>query len=174
MKRNILIILIPILAVFVIGIALGTWVFINNQRPFRDVAVPDDRLVIPTLVQIDHDTITLKAKGDWITAYIEISERPWFPDVDVTKIDINTVKLNIYLKQNDKVFAENNPDYDFVTDPDLYLTDRDGDGKLERMVKFNLTKVQDILRPGNDVPIEVTGSLNDGRPFYGLAFVEVR
>lgn len=177
MKRKILIILIPVLAIFVVGIALGTWVVIENRRPFRDVVVPDDRLVIPALVQIDPDTINLKAKGDWITVYIELSKRPWFPDIDANKIDIDTVKLNIYLKQNNKVSAENSPDYDFVSDPTLYITDNDVDGKLERMVKFDLAKVQDILQLDDDlpdVPIEVTGSLNDGRPFYGLAFIKVR
>lgn len=145
----------------------------ENQKPFRDVVVPDDRLVIPAFLEIDPDTINLKAKGDWITAYIEISETQWFPDVDSTKIDIDTVKLNIYLKQNNKVSAENSPAYAFVTDPTLYITDHDGDGKLERMAKFNLANVQDILQLGDGWSIEVTGSLNDGRPFYGLAFVKV-
>jgi hypothetical protein len=174
MKRKILIILIPILAVLVVGIALGTWVVIENRRPFSDVAVPDDRLVIPTLIQIDPNTINLKAKGDWITVYIELSKRPWFPDIDVTQIDIDTVKLDNYLMQNNKVSAENSPEYDFVTDPNLYLTDHDGDGKLERMVKFDLAKVQNILQPNDGVSIEVTGSLDDGRPFYGLTFINVR
>ena len=174
MKRKILVILIPILVIFVAGIALGTWAIIENRRPFSDVAVPDDRLVIPATVVIDPDTLDLNVKGDWITVYIELSEREWFPDVDVNKIDIDTIKLNIYLKQNNKVSAENSPDYDFVTDPNLYLTDHDGDGKLERMVKFDLTKVQGILQLGDEISIEVTGSLDDGRPFYGLTFVNVR
>ncbi|MCJ7514534.1 MAG: hypothetical protein MUO89_00990 [Dehalococcoidia bacterium] len=174
MKRKFLIILIPVLAVFVVGIALGTWVAIENRKPFRDVAVPDDRLVIPALVQIDPDTINLKVKDDWITAYIELSKRPWFPDVDVTQIDIDTVKLDNYLMQNNKVSAENSPEYDFVTDPNLYLTDPDGDGKLERMVKFDLAKVQNILQLDDEIAIEVTGSLYDGRPFYGLTFINVR
>lgn len=174
MKRKILIILIPILAVLVVGIALGTWVVIENRRPFRDVAVPDDKSVIPALVQIDPDTINSKTKGDWITAYIEISETRWFKDVDSTKIDINTVKLDNYPDRNNKVSAENSPDYDFVTDSALYITDHDGDGKLERMVKFDLAKVQNILQLGDGVSIEVTGSLDDGRPFYGLASVNVR
>lgn len=174
MKRKVLVILIPILAVFVIGITLGTWVVINNLMPFRDVVVPSDKLVIPALVKIDPDTINSKTKGDWITAYIEISETRWFKDVDSTKIDINTVKLDNYPDRNNKVSAENSPEYDFVTDPNLYLTDHDGDGVLERMVKFNLARVQDILQLGDGISIEITGSLDDGRPFYGLAFVKVR
>lgn len=175
MKRKglLVLILVPLLVISLGGIAVGRWVYVQKQVPF-DVAVPDDKTVIPALVKIDPDTISLGTKGDWITAYIEISERPWFPDVDVAEININTVKLNIYLKQNNKIPAENSPDYAFVTDSSLYITDYDDDGKLERMVKFSLTKAQDILYIGNGIPIEVTGSLNDGRPLYGLTFVNVR
>jgi hypothetical protein len=42
------------------------------------------------------------------------------------------------------------------------------------MVKFSLTKAQDILYVGDGIPIEVTGSLDDGTPFYGLDMVKAR
>jgi len=173
MGKKILLILLSLLVIFGGGIVFSRWSYVRMHVPF-DVVVPSDELVIPALVQIDPDTINLKAKGDWITAYIEISGTRWFPDVDSTKIDIDTVKLNIYLKENNKVSAESSPAYAFVTDPTLYLTDHDGDGKLERMVKFNLAKVQDILYIGDGIPIEVTGSLDDSRPFYGLTWIKAR
>jgi hypothetical protein len=135
--------------------------------------VPSDELVIWALLEIDPDPINLNAKDDWITAYIEFPENKKFPDADVTKIDINSVKLDIYPEQNNKVSAENNRKYGFVKDPKSYITDHDRDGELERMVKFDRAQVQNILYPGRGVPIEVTGSLNDGRPFFGIQWIKV-
>lgn len=132
-----------------------------------DAVVPSDKVVIPAFLQIDPNTLNLKSKGNWITVYIELSHLPWFPGVDVTKIDINTVKLN------NQVSAENSLKYGFVKDPKSYLTDHDGDGELERMVKFDRAQVQYILHPGDYVKIEVTGSLTDGRPFFGLNWIKV-
>ncbi len=175
MKKKFLLIaiLVPLLLVSVGGIALGRWIYVNKQLPI-DVVVPSDKLVIPARVQIDLDTINLSAKGDWVTAYIEISAREWFPDADVTKIDVKSVQLDIYPQRDHNVSAENSPNYDFVVDPALYITDHDSDGKPERMVKFNLALVQDILPLGDGIPVEISGSLNDGTPFYGLTFVKVR
>src|SRR4030042_3197718 len=170
MKRIILLIFIPLL---VLGlIVLDRWLYILRHHPY-DVAVLGDEPMIWASLEIDPDPINLNAKDGWITSYIEFPESKEFPDADVTKIDINSVKLDVYLNPN-KVSAGNSPEYDFVTNPDIYLTDHDGDGELERMVKFSLTKAQDILYIGNGIPIEVTGSLDDGTPFYGLDMVKAR
>jgi hypothetical protein len=173
MDKKILLILLSLLVIFGGGVVFSRWLYIRWHIPF-DVAVPGDEQMIWAFLEIDPATVKLNANDDWITVYIEFSEREWFPDADVTKIDIDTVTLNIYPEQNNKVSAENKPDYDFVTDPALYITDHDGDGKLERMVKFDLAKVQDILYIGDGIPIEVTGSLDDGTPFYGLTWVKAR
>ncbi|GAI04799.1 unnamed protein product, partial [marine sediment metagenome] len=135
--------------------------------PFEDLIVPDDRLVIPATVDTDPGTLRLESKGKWITVYIELPIHPELPKFDVTQINLNTVRLN------GQISAENNPKYDFVTNPDSYLMDHDDDGLLERMVKFDKAGVQDILEPGNRVKIELTGSLIDGRPFYGLDWIKV-
>lgn len=172
MKKKILLILLSLLVFSLGGIVLGRWLYILWHHPY-DVAVLGDEQMIWALLEIDPDPINLMAKDDWITAYIEFPESKEFPEADVTKIDINTVKLDIYLNQN-KISAENSPEYDFVTNPALYITDHDGDGELERMVKFSLTKARDILYIGNGIPIEVTGSLYDGTPFYGLDMVKAR
>ncbi|ADC64808.1 conserved hypothetical protein [Ferroglobus placidus DSM 10642] len=65
-------------------------------------------------VDIDPDTINLKSKGKWITAWIEI------PSYDVSKINISSVYLNGIVQ------AENNPKYGFVRHPKI--EDIDGDG----------------------------------------------
>jgi hypothetical protein len=102
--------------------------------------------------------ITLK-----ITAYIELPE-----GYNVSLIDINTVKL-IY---NDHEFpAVNDTRYDFVTDPEEYLTDEDEDGIIERMAKFVREDLQAILEVG-DEEIKVTGEVA-GMPFEGYDVARV-
>ena len=172
MGKKILLILLSLLVIFGGGVVFSRWLYIRWHIPL-DVAVPGYEPTIWASLEIDPAIIKLNSNDDWITAYIEFSESKEFPDADVTKIDINSVKLDIYLEQGN-VSAENSPEYDFVTDPVLYITDHDGDGKLERMVKFSLTKARDILYIGNGIPIEVTGSLDDGTPFYGLTWVKAR
>ena len=81
-------------------------------------------------VTIEPETLNLKSNGEWVTAYIEL------PDCyDVADIDANTVFLG------DTIPAVTDAQYGFVTDHDSYLMDHDGDGILERMVKFNRTAV---------------------------------
>jgi hypothetical protein len=173
MKKKILLILLSLLVISLGGLVLGRWLYVRWHIPF-DVAVPDDKIVITAFLEIDPATVKLNANDDWITVYIEFQESKWFPGADVTKSDINSIKLDIYPDRNNQVSAENSPAYAFVTDPALCITDHDGDGKLERMVKFDLAKVQDILYIGDGIPIEVTGSLDDGTPFYGLDMVKAR
>lgn len=169
MKKRIFLIPILIFLVLVAGISFWKWLVERQPIRFEDVVVPDDRLVTPATVDIDPKILNLKSKDKWITVYIELPEHPellpeWY---DVTQIDINSVRLN------GQVSAENNPQYDFVVNSDLYLMDRDEDGFLERMVKFEIARVQDILEPGKRVKIEITGSLTNGRPFYDLDWIRV-
>jgi hypothetical protein len=171
MKRIILILFL-VLVIFLGGIVFSRWSYIRMHVPL-DVVVPSNETTIWASLEIEPDPIKLTAEDDWITAYIEFQGSKEFPDADVAKIDINSVKLDVYLEQGN-VYAENSPEYDFVTDQTIYLTDHDSDGKLERMVKFSLTKAQDILYIGNGIPVEVTGSLDDGTPFYGLDMVKAR
>ena len=85
--------------------------------------------VVPATVRIEPETLNLASNGEWVTAYIELPE-----GYNVTDIDVNTVCLGT-------VPAENDTQYDFVTDPDSYLMDHDGDGIMERMVKFDRAAV---------------------------------
>ena len=167
--------LVPILIFLVLVAGISFWKWLVERQPirFEDIVVPDDRLVIPARIDIDPKILDLKSKDKWITVYIELpwykdnvwyEELPWF---DVTQIDINTVRLN------DRVSAENNPEYDFVVKPTIYLADQDKDGVPERMIKFDRASVKGIFEPGERVKIEVTGSLTDGRPFYDLVWVRV-
>ena len=81
-------------------------------------------------VVIEPETLNLKSNGEWITAYIEL------PDgYNVSDIDLDTVSIDC------EIPAENDPQYGFVTDPESYLVDHDGDGIQERLVKFDRAEV---------------------------------
>ena len=121
-------------------------------------------------VTIEPETLNLKSNGEWVTAYIEL------PDgYDVADIELNTVLLDCTIP------AENDPQYGFVTNEGSYLMDHDGDGILERMVKFDREAVIAYLGTydfegdtGNHrvADISVTGKVAD-TPFGGSDTVRV-
>lgn len=113
--------------------------------------------IIPAIIDIDPDTLSLKSQGKWITAYIEI------PGYDVRRINISTVVLNGI------VWAENDTKYGFVRYPEII--DRDGDGLPELIVKFDRSAVQAIVVPGN-VTLTLTGKI-DNLTFEGNDTVRV-
>jgi hypothetical protein len=108
-------------------------------------------LEIPDL-DIDPDTLNLKSKGGYITAYIELP-RPF----SVRDIDITTVKLN------DIVPAESKP---------VEIGDYDSDGIQDLMVKFDRRAVQDLLDPADEVEIIVTGEVAE-IPFTSVDVIRV-
>lgn len=112
---------------------------------------------IPATIDIDPDTLNLKSKGKWITCYIELSE-----GYDVADIDASTILLN------DSLSPILDPKYGFVKSEDSYIMDHDGDGILERMVKFDRSDVEDMLLPGT-YNLKVTGELKDGTTFEGYS-----
>jgi len=123
-------------------------------------------LAIPATIDLDPDTLNLESEGKWITCYIELLE-----GYDVEDIDIATV--NLWYEEN-SVSAITDPKYDFVTDPDEYLTDHDEDGILERMVKFDRAAVRDLFtEPVDAATIVVTGALTDGPSFEGTDTIKV-
>ena len=96
---------------------------------------------IPATIDCDPDTLNLKSKGQWITCYIELPA-----GYDVWQINGSTVLLNgavpAYLGKEGWAKAESNQSN---------IMDHDGDGILERMVKFDRAAVQAILIPGEAV-----------------------
>jgi uncharacterized delta-60 repeat protein len=112
------------------------------------ISISVNNVALQATVDIDPDTINLASKGQWITAYIELPAG-YHP----SQIDLTTVRLN------NTVPAVTDTKYDFVTDPKSYITDKDGDGVLERMVKFDSASVQVLLKPGDNVVV-VNGKLS--------------
>jgi len=109
-------------------------VFGPSWRPdatfyFDDFYVQWAPPVVTATIDIDPDTLNLKSNGEFVTAYIELPA-----GYDAADIDLTTVQL-------EGIPAITDPKYSFVTDPSQYLVDHDGDGILERMVKFDRASV---------------------------------
>jgi hypothetical protein len=104
--------------------------------------------VIPAEVDLDPDTLNLKSKGRWITAYIELPE-----GYAVENIDVGTVRLLI---ENENVPVEPWP---------TEIGDYDNDGIADLMVKFDRQAAQALLDVGVH-ELLVTGEVG-GVPFEG-------
>jgi hypothetical protein len=107
-------------------------------------------------------TLNLKSMGNWITCYIELPAGYDPRDVDAASI-----------LMNDILPPELDPKYDFATLEEDYITDHNGDGIEERMVKFERSRVQEILGVGHQVVISITGYLVDETKFSGSSVITV-
>jgi len=111
-------------------------------------------------VDIEPKTLNTRSMGKFVTAYIELPAGLRPEDIDVTTVRIGPIP------------AVTDPKYSFVTNPEEYVVDHDGDGILERMVKFDrkalIEYLQDIStqEEKNSVTLTLTGYVN-GKPFEG-------
>ena len=110
-------------------------------------------------LDIDPDTLNLKSKGKWITAYIELPEGYNISDIDVSSILLNgTIPMD-----------PNAP---------TAIGDYDNDGIPDLMVKFNRTSVCEfILSKGimfGNVTLTVSGKLINEIEFEGCDTIRVR
>ena len=121
---------------------------------------------IQATIDVDPNSLNLKSKGEWITAYVELPE-----GYAVNEIDVSTVMLN------DTVPAEMHP---------TEVGDFDNDGVPDLMVKFDRASIIDCLENNMDwsnpertkpltylVTLTVTGSLHDGTHFEGSDTIRV-
>jgi hypothetical protein len=123
-------------------------------------------------IDIDPDTLNLMSNGEWITAYIQPNG-----SYDAANIDASSLLLN------SDVSPVLDPKYGFVTDPNEYLVDSNGDGVMERMVKFNRTEVElfigRALTYGTlhmvdySITMTISGQFNDGTRFKGTDIILV-
>lgn len=115
---------------------------------------------IPATVDVDPDTLNLRSRGNWITAYIELPTR-----YDLNNIDVSTVTL----------------EDTFSVDPNAptQIGDHDIDGVPDLMVRFNRTQLESYIyhvlgiRYGS-VTLKITGQLYDGTPFEGSDTIQVK
>jgi len=122
-------------------------------------------IAIAGTIDIDPDTLNISSKGKWVTCYIEL------PDgYDVMDIDGSTVMLEgipAYIGAEGWARAGANSGN---------IMDHDGDGILERMVKFDGAAVRGYLiglGASGYVGLTVTGDLVDGPSFEGIDVIRV-
>ena len=106
---------------------------------------------IAATIDFDPNTLNLSSSGKWVTVYIGLPE-----GYDVRNI-VHTPESPVLL--NGVLPAETDPKYGFVTSEDGYIVDNDGDGILERMVKFDRAAVQALLDVGEEVVVAASGVL---------------
>jgi peptide/nickel transport system substrate-binding protein len=122
-------------------------------------------LVVATL-EVEPDVLNPKSKGKFITAYIELPA-----GLHPEDIDINTVRIG-------PVPAVTDPSYSFVTNPEEYMVDHDGDGVMERMVKFDRQAIINYLEElsaelgKRRITLSLTGYVS-GKLFEGSDDVEL-
>lgn len=139
----------------------------NHMKNHTRLGDENSRLVLAFLVETAPEeieaeldcgpkTLNLGSMGNWITCYIELPE-----GYDPKDIDANSILMNEILS------PELDPKYGFVVSEDSYVVDHDGDGILERMVKFDRSEVQKIAILSPQWRITMTGGLYDGTDFVG-------
>jgi hypothetical protein len=120
--------------------------------------------VVTATVDIDPDNLNLMSKEKWMTAFIQ-------PPEGYKAADINAA--TIFLDGTIQPVLDSK--YDFATDPDEYLVDHNGDGILERMVKFSRATVishiidsLDAIELGvNNIKLTLTGKFITLSSFMG-------
>ena len=132
----------------------------NNDGIFERTITSDGvltkdefNLLTATIIDFDPNTLNRNSNGKWVTTYIEL------PDgFNVSNITISSIKLN------GVVPAQSQP---------TNIGDYDNDGIPDLMVKFSRSAVAQILQPGNNVEIKISGTLINGMEFEGVDYIRV-
>jgi len=103
---------------------------------------PDEIFV--THLDIDPDTLNLKSKGRWITAYLSAE------NASVQDLDISSILLQ------DTLTPER---YDYQDDI--------------LMLKFNRQELQSLLQVGDSIEIKIGGKWKDGESFEAYDYIRV-
>ena len=109
--------------------------------------------IIPVIIDINPNTLNRNSNGKWITCYIELPQ-----GFNVSNITISSILLNGIIS------AQSQP---------TNIGDYDNDGIPDLMVKFSRSAVAQILQPGDNVEIKVSGTLVSGMEFEGVDYITV-
>ncbi|MBN2240679.1 MAG: HYR domain-containing protein [Dehalococcoidales bacterium] len=117
---------------------------------------------VPVMVDFDPDTFNIGANGQWVTVYIEVPSGYSAYDIDGSTVMLNGV-VGAYIDKQGWAKAE-------ATGGNM--GDHDGDGVIERMVKFDRALVEATLSAADEVQIVVTGKIA-GAAFEGYDIIRV-
>ncbi len=106
-----------------------------------------------TKIDFNPDTLNLKSKGKYVTAYIELQE-----GYDVSLIDVSTLLLQETISA--ELSMTNIGDYNSNGIPDL-------------MIKFDRAALQSSVTVVDSVAITLSGALNDGTYLMGIGYIRV-
>jgi hypothetical protein len=118
----------------------GDGVFENTVIADGELTHDEFVLLTETVIDFDPDTINVRSKGQFVTAYIELPS-----GFDANKIDISSILLNNSVPALSKPVA---------------IGDHDKDGTADLMVKFERNKVQSIIGTGREALINITGKIS--------------
>jgi PKD repeat protein len=118
-----------------------------------------------TTIDFDPDTLNLKSKGEWVTAYIEFPE-----GYDVADINVSSILLNGTISVDPNASTA--------------IGDYDGDGIPDLMVKFDRAEVTAYIIANVNMTelcekrfmtttLTVTGCLNNGTPFQASVTIKI-
>lgn len=117
--------------------------------------------VIQATAGIDPNTLNLRSKGKWITAYIEFPE-----GYDVHDINVSSILLNDTIPVDPSVPTA--------------IGDYDNNGIPDLMIKFDRAEVISYILDNIDieerfatVTLTITGYLYDGTPFQGSNTIKI-
>ena len=138
--------------------------FFTNVE-YVDKALPATADIVPKVVNTVRGSL-------WITAYIEL---PY--GIDPSEIELNSVTMS-YAGSSQPAVTD--PSYAWVTDSTVYIVDQDGDGVLERLVRFDrnafITGIA-IEDPGRgrgiEIMVRIDGFLLDGSPFMAWSTLTI-
>ncbi len=136
---------------------VANWVQWDNVRL---VKIPDE-IIIDAVIEADPNTLNLNSNGNWVTCYIELPA-----GYDVNDIDGQTVTMegvSAHMGKEDWACSQANASN---------IMDHDGDGIMERMVKFDRSAVQALLKPGV-AAVTVKGKLPNHITLRGTDLIKV-
>jgi len=136
---------------------VANWVQWDNMRLIKE---PEEKF-IDAIVDVDPNTVNLNSQGAWITCYIELPAGYNVNDIDGQTVTLENIKA--YMGQQDWACPQANT---------ANTTDHDGDGVLERMVKFDRSAVQAGLHRGT-ATVTVMGKLPNHTTLHGTDLIKV-
>ncbi|MFC1927860.1 metallophosphoesterase family protein, partial [Chloroflexota bacterium] len=130
----------------------GDGVFEHTITSEHELTADEFILQTETVIDIEPDTLNLKAKRKYVSAYIELPL-----GYNLTQINVSSISLNGTVPA--------------LTKP-TQLGDYDNDGVPDLMVKFDASAVKALLTSGDEVEMTIAGEV-DGTQFMGIDTIRV-